>query len=264
MSPTPITRETFIDPSHLKTVLTQDTMYVLRDDEEGVEEVPIPESFKKVGIPEGYSVDFVLDPATLVRSLAKQGIVTEDQLEKGLLKDLKDTINASDNLKIIPTSVYESKREAQDEALENSDEEDDDDEGEEEEPTGPPITRATFISPTHIATALSQKTMYKLADGGEGVKEVPITKSVKKAGVIPQGYSVDFIVDPATIVKSLAKQGLVTEGQLSEELLNDLKEPINSSDNLKIVPTSVYEAKLAALEASLENDDDDDDEEEEE
>ena len=87
-------------------------------------------------------------------------------------------------------------------------------------------------------------------------------------------------MDPATIVKSLAKQGLVTEGsvhpflpsfasykrtdddksQLTEELLKDLKEPINASDNLKIVPTSVYEAKLEALEASL----DDDEEEEEE
>ena len=77
--------------------------------------------------------------------------------------------------------------------------------------------------------------MYELADDGEGVKEVPIPKSVKKAGVIPEGYSVgayllqfmtaitelmvgvwtgasDFVVDPATIVKSLAKQGLVTEG----------------------------------------------------
>ena len=32
------------------------------------------------------------------------------QLEKGLLKDLKDTINASDNLKIVPTSVYEGVR----------------------------------------------------------------------------------------------------------------------------------------------------------
>jgi len=101
MSPTPITRETFIDPSHLKTVLTQDTMYVLTEDEEGVEEVPIPESFRKVGIPEGYSVgallvfppsreesslmlrnertpDFVLDPATVVKTLKKQGIVTEE------------------------------------------------------------------------------------------------------------------------------------------------------------------------------------------
>ena len=32
--------------------------------------------------------------------------------------------------------------------------------------------------------------MYELADDGEGVKEVPIPKSVKKAGVIPEGYSV--------------------------------------------------------------------------
>ena len=46
------------------------------------------------------------------------------------------------------------------------------------------------------------------------------------------------------------------KSQLTEELLKDLKEPINASDNLKIVPTSVYEAKLVALEASLENEED--------
>lgn len=256
MSPTPITRETFIDPSHVQTVLTQKTMYVLKD-EGGVKEVPIPESFRKVGIPEGYSVDFVLDPVTLVKTFAKQGITTEDQIKKELLKDLKATINASDNLKIVPTSVYEDKRALYENNFDNSD----DDEEEGEEHTGPPITRSTFISPSHIATALKQKTMYELEEDGEGVKEVPIPKSVKKGGVIPEGYSVDFIVDPLTIVNSLAKQGLVTEGQLSEELLKDLKEPINASDNLKIVPTSVYEAKLAALEESLENDEDDDDEE---
>jgi len=32
------------------------------------------------------------------------------QLEEELLKDLKDTINGSDNLKIVPTSVYEGVR----------------------------------------------------------------------------------------------------------------------------------------------------------
>jgi len=79
------------------------------------------------------------------------------------------------------------KRAIYDEALENSDGEGD--EGE-EEPTGPPITRATFISPNHIASALSQKTMYQLAENGEGVKEVPIPKSLRKRGVIPEGYSI--------------------------------------------------------------------------
>ncbi|EDR03077.1 uncharacterized protein LACBIDRAFT_331845 [Laccaria bicolor S238N-H82] len=51
------------------------------------------------------------------------------------------------------------------------------------------LTRATFIAANHAQIALSQKTMYELAEGKEGVKEVPIPESFKKSG-IPQGYSV--------------------------------------------------------------------------
>ena len=70
-------------------------------------------------------IDFVLDPATVVASLAKSGITTEEyvyifdsffhmiiaamsrQLPDGMLEELKDVINASTNLNIIPTSVHE-------------------------------------------------------------------------------------------------------------------------------------------------------------
>jgi hypothetical protein len=52
-----------------------------------------------------------------------------------------------------------------------------------------PLTRATFIAANHAQIALSQKTMYELVEGEEGVKEVPIPESFKKSG-IPQGYSV--------------------------------------------------------------------------
>jgi len=53
-----------------------------------------------------------------------------------------------------------------------------------------PLTRTTFIAANHAQIALSQRTMYELVEGGEGVKEVPIPESFKKSGTIPQGYSV--------------------------------------------------------------------------
>ena len=51
--------------------------------------------------------------SALLSSFPSNVLISYDessQLEKGLLKDLKDTINASDNLKIVPTSVYEGVR----------------------------------------------------------------------------------------------------------------------------------------------------------
>lgn len=50
--PRAITRETFIDLARAEaTALTQESMY-----DEDVEQVPIPESFRKFGVPWGYSV----------------------------------------------------------------------------------------------------------------------------------------------------------------------------------------------------------------
>lgn len=51
----PITRETFIAANHIQIALSQKTMWDLSEDGELIE-VPIPESFKKSGIPEGYSI----------------------------------------------------------------------------------------------------------------------------------------------------------------------------------------------------------------
>ncbi|EDR03080.1 uncharacterized protein LACBIDRAFT_295337 [Laccaria bicolor S238N-H82] len=114
--PQPITRETFIDLARAEaTALTQESMY-----DEDVEQVPIPESFRKFGVPRGYSVDFALDPALLVAFLAKRGIVNEDQIPHDLLRDLKDTNNATENLKIVPTCVYDDKRARVDAALERA------------------------------------------------------------------------------------------------------------------------------------------------
>ena len=50
--PRAITRETFIDLARAEsTALSQESMY-----DEDIEQVPIPESFRKFGVPRGYSV----------------------------------------------------------------------------------------------------------------------------------------------------------------------------------------------------------------
>ncbi|PPQ66530.1 hypothetical protein CVT26_009503 [Gymnopilus dilepis] len=110
--PTPITRETFISPDHVKVALTSTTMFELGADGESVEEVPIPPSIKETGVlPSGYSV--------VVGALAKQGITTVEQLPENMLEELKEQINAPNNLSIVPTTVYEQKRKLTEQASED-------------------------------------------------------------------------------------------------------------------------------------------------
>jgi hypothetical protein len=54
--PTPLTRETFISPDHVKIAATHSIMFNVRADGE-VEEVPVPAIVRETGtILEGYSV----------------------------------------------------------------------------------------------------------------------------------------------------------------------------------------------------------------
>ncbi|PPR06392.1 hypothetical protein CVT26_004653 [Gymnopilus dilepis] len=106
---TPLTRETFISPDYVKIATTKSTMFTTSP--EGVVEVPLLDSIKETGnIPQGYSIDFVLDPSRVVRLLAKQKITTVEQIPPAALEELKETINAPENLNIIPTSIYEMKQ----------------------------------------------------------------------------------------------------------------------------------------------------------
>ncbi|TFK35324.1 hypothetical protein BDQ12DRAFT_714754 [Crucibulum laeve] len=60
---------------------------------------------------------FILDPTTIVKSLAEQGITTVNQLPEGQLDQLIAVISAEKNLSIIPTSAYEAKRALPEQAL---------------------------------------------------------------------------------------------------------------------------------------------------
>ncbi|KAF8959859.1 hypothetical protein BDZ97DRAFT_1374035 [Flammula alnicola] len=104
-----ITRSLLIDDDHVKIATTLPTMFILSESE-GVEEVPMPEYIKETGVlPDGYSVDFILDPGRVVSVLAEAGTTMLSQLEPGALAELKKIVNSPGNLSIVPTSVHETK-----------------------------------------------------------------------------------------------------------------------------------------------------------
>ncbi|KAF8057027.1 hypothetical protein FPV67DRAFT_1456560 [Lyophyllum atratum] len=108
----------------------------------------------------------------------------------------------------------------------------------------------------YTAIAAAESKMFEFSKNGQGVIEVPVPAVVRATGRIPEGYSVDFILDPITVVSALAKKGVTTEDQLFPELVDGIKAQVNAPRNLNIVPTSLYEQKLATVLAAHEADED--------
>ncbi|KIM47233.1 hypothetical protein M413DRAFT_7786 [Hebeloma cylindrosporum] len=106
------------------------------------------------------------------------------------------------------------------------------------------ITRQTFISPDHAKVAATQGDMYNVTP--EGVKKVAVPDSVRESGSIPDGYAVDFVLDPATVVSALKKAGYHNQEQLPPEVIEKVKEMINEPGNLKIIPNEIHAQKRAA------------------
>ena len=134
-------------PDIAKVAISKETMYDIGKDGEVVE-VPIPESIKATGIiPEGYSIgeqscllcfpclitmlDYILDPATVVAALANINMTAIESvlrarplsfslqihnpkydvfrhLSDALFAEMKEIMNAPDNVTIAPSSVVES------------------------------------------------------------------------------------------------------------------------------------------------------------
>lgn len=113
------------------------------------------------------------------------------------------------------------------------------------------LTREHFISPDHVKVAATQSIMYKITPDGEGVEEVPVPASVRATGTIPDGYTVDFAFDPLVAIHALKRNGYTTAEQLPAEMLKEMKGIINSPKNLKIVPKSIHEEKLALVMQAL-------------
>jgi hypothetical protein len=95
-----------------------------------------------------------------------------------------------------------------------------------------------------IAAALP--TMYIPTPDDQDVMLVPTPASVAKTGIIPEGFSIDLALDPDTV---LAAYSTV---QFPQEKIESLKAILNGPDNVKIVPTSIYENKRAVTLAALE------------
>ncbi|THU79256.1 hypothetical protein K435DRAFT_30235 [Dendrothele bispora CBS 962.96] len=106
-----------------------------------------------------------------------------------------------------------------------------------------PLTREDFISTMTTELATNLPVMFVLSDGPEGMSRVPTPSSVRDSGKIPEGYTIDFTLDPQRIIASLRKAGVTTIGQCPEDTLYEIRAIINSPQNLSIVPTSIYEAR---------------------
>jgi len=113
------------------------------------------------------------------------------------------------------------------------------------------LTRASFISSDIDKVAISKETMYVVEENGESVVEVPIPESIKITGIVPEGYSVDYHLDPSVVVNSLAKIDITTIEQLPGNLFAELKAQVNAPNNVTIAPSFVVEEKRETIENAL-------------
>ncbi|KAF9523171.1 hypothetical protein CPB83DRAFT_863295 [Crepidotus variabilis] len=107
-----------------------------------------------------------------------------------------------------------------------------------------PITRELFIDPEYKKIALQGKMW--VTEGG--MKLVDIPESVGKKGEIPEGYSVDFVLDPLEVIGGLAKAGITDQSQLSEQMVNDMRLTLCNGASLTLMPTKLHELKMALAE----------------
>jgi len=112
-APQELTRSMLISQDLEKIAAASPTMYIGTPDDQGVMLVPTPASVAKTGIiPEGFSIDLALDPDTVLAAYSTVRFPQET------IEALKAIMNSPDNVKIVPTSIYENKREVTLEALE--------------------------------------------------------------------------------------------------------------------------------------------------
>ncbi|KAJ3922177.1 hypothetical protein F5877DRAFT_75533 [Lentinula edodes] len=105
-----------------------------------------------------------------------------------------------------------------------------------------PLCREDFVHPDHVKIALDKGTMFVFAEASD-LKEVPMADNIKESGVIPAGYSIDFVVSPERIISVLNQVGIKTIRQLPEETYYEMRATINDPSNLSIIPTRIYELK---------------------
>ncbi|KIJ32131.1 hypothetical protein M422DRAFT_266065 [Sphaerobolus stellatus SS14] len=121
--------------------------------------------------------------------------------------------------------------------------------------------RASLIYPDYERIGATRADfMYEL--DGDGLKAVP--QSIRESGKLPEGYTIDLVLDPATAIKAL-ENVRKDDGTLAledQDLMEDVREILNAPSNLCIVPISIYEEKLQLTLASLFGEDNNEDEDE--
>jgi len=104
-----------------------------------------------------------------------------------------------------------------------------------------PFDRQTFIDEKKATeAAFSKGTWFVVNKNGELVEE-PMPESVKATGEIPEGYALDHVLDPATVVSALTEANLTSMDQVPYETIAKVKGIINGADNVNIVPIHVVE-----------------------
>ncbi|KIM35506.1 hypothetical protein M413DRAFT_32450 [Hebeloma cylindrosporum] len=242
MATTPLTRETFISADYIKIAATQSTMFNATENGEGVEEVPAPASVRETGtIPDGFSVDFVLDPSTVVASLKKQEITTVEQLPVGALEELRDAINSPENLRIIPTSIHLQGVFAAplDVVLEARGRVKSTPSAKAKKLTAGSLKKS---SATYRKAALRSSTFTK--SGGKISK----TKTPK---VAPKGKDADHILEAQTVAKALHRGGHTTTTSLGTKGHQAVKDALNHHSNMAFVDADVNRAKGQAHRSAL-------------
>ncbi|KAJ3757713.1 hypothetical protein EV360DRAFT_45496, partial [Lentinula raphanica] len=246
-----LSAEDFIHPEHVKIAMSKGTMFVFAE-ESDLKEIPMDDSIKDSGtIPPGYSIDFIVSPERIISVLKKMGITTIGQLPEDTYDEMRATINNPSNLSIIPTSIYEFvsafiftlSRDFTPRFRNVS--------CRRKQIAKKPLSIEDFIDPEHVKNALSKGTMFVWVDESDRVEEIPMDDRYKDTGIIPPGYSIDFIVSPGTIVSFLKKMGITTIGQLPEDTYNELRAIFNRPSNLSIIPTSICERVSPVLLSSL-------------
>ncbi|KAF5341221.1 hypothetical protein D9611_005920 [Ephemerocybe angulata] len=163
------------------------------------------------------------------------------------IRDFEDRPVVQDGVEALESRSTQEEEAEEQEGEEEEEEEEGQGDEEEEIPEGEVlITRDTFIEDLEYAGATRAEQMVITGEDGEN-QYLPVPSSIRKSGIVPDGYAVDLIMDPLILVASLKKSGVKYESQLPAELLQNLKDTIMSANNMCIVPISIWEGKLEAI-----------------
>ncbi|PPR07133.1 hypothetical protein CVT24_010483 [Panaeolus cyanescens] len=108
------------------------------------------------------------------------------------------------------------------------------------------ITRDTFISFTYIRNAIEFGYMFVPNNQGELIK-TPVPPYVRETGILPDGYGVEFLMDPYTVVVAFAEQDVTDIRQLSVQTIEAIRSKVCRPDNVRIVPKRLADQKLKIL-----------------